>query len=75
MLDINYIVNNIDEVKKNVEARNMQCDVDRLVEVYSKIKENKQKSDNVRMQMNNNQSKIKECKTPEERNRLIIRDD
>lgn len=71
MLDINYIVNNIDEVKKNVEARNMQCDVDRLVEVYSKIKENKQKSDNVRMQMNNNQSKIKECKTPEERTAVI----
>ena len=71
MLDINYIVNNVDEVKKNVEARNMECDVDRLVEVYALIKANKQKSDGVRMQMNNNQKQIKECKTPEERAAVI----
>ena len=41
MLDINYIVNNVEEVKKNVEARNMECDVDKLVEVYGLIKANK----------------------------------
>ena len=71
MLDINYIVNNVDEVKKNVENRNMECDVDRLLEVYALIKENKQKTDGVRMQMNLNQKQIKECKTPEERNKVI----
>ena len=49
MLDINYIVNNVDEVKKNIEARNMECDVDRLVSVYADIKANKQKTDSVRM--------------------------
>ena len=36
MLDIKFIRENAEAVKKNCEARNIKCDVDRLLELYEK---------------------------------------
>lgn len=71
MLDINYIINNVDKVKANVKARNMQCDVDGLLAAYAELKALRTKNDNLREQMNQNQKSIRTAANAEERNAII----
>jgi seryl-tRNA synthetase len=71
MLDINYIINNVDKVKANVEARNMECDVDAVIAAYNHLKSLRQECENLRAQINQNQKSIRTAKTAEEREAII----
>lgn len=71
MLDIKYIINNIDEVKANVLARNMECDVDGLVASYEELRNLRTRNDALREGIKKNQKMIRTAKTQEERDRII----
>lgn len=71
MLDINYILTHTDEVKANVEARNMVCDVDGLVAKYAEVKALRSSVSGIREKINANQKEIKGAKTQEARAVII----
>lgn len=52
MLDINYIKENIDKVKKSIEARKAEVDLDKLLQLDSQRRDLIQKVDNLRAQRN-----------------------
>ena len=52
MLDIKYILENKDAVKKNCELRNIQCDVDRLLEFYEEAKKLLWETEELRLEKN-----------------------
>ncbi len=71
MLDINYIINNVNEVKANVKARNIQCDVDAVVAAHTTVKALRTKNNSLREKMNQNQKKVRSAANAEERNKII----
>ncbi|MDR2088824.1 MAG: serine--tRNA ligase [Clostridiales Family XIII bacterium] len=71
MLDIKYIVENPEDVKRNVAARNMVCDIDRLIELHGGIKTIKRRMEELNANINRNQKSIGAAKTAEERGAII----
>ncbi|MDR2131779.1 MAG: hypothetical protein LBP30_00320 [Clostridiales Family XIII bacterium] len=71
MLDIKYIVENPEDVKRNVADRNMVCDVDRLIALYGDMKTVRQGIEELNAGINKNQKSIGAAKTDEERAAII----
>lgn len=59
MLDIKYILQNQEEVKKNAENRNVTCDIDNLIFLYKEKNELQQEVDELRRQRNEISAKIR----------------
>lgn len=70
MLDIKYIVNNAEEVKKNCQNRNVTCDIDALIDTYKRKNELQNQVDELRRQRNEISAKIK-LASNEERPNLV----
>lgn len=73
MLDLKFILKNIDSVKENCKNRNVQVDFDRLLELASKRSELLQKVENLRQQQNQNAAMMKGKLEPEVRQQLIAK--
>ncbi|MDR2356169.1 MAG: serine--tRNA ligase [Clostridiales Family XIII bacterium] len=71
MLDIKYIVENPEEVKRNVAARNAVCDVDRLIALYGEIKALRRDLEELNANINRNQKTIGGAETNEARGAII----
>ena len=71
MLDLKYIKENSDAVKKNVADRFMTVDVDRVVELYDKRNALISETDGLRQQRNENAKKMKGPLEQEARQKLI----
>ena len=71
MLDLRYIKENSDAVKKNVADRFMTVDVDRVVELYDKRNALISEVDGLRQQRNENAKKMKGPMDQDERQKLI----
>jgi len=59
MLDIKYIFQNQEEVKKNAENRNVKCDIDDLILLYKEKNELQQEVDELRRRRNEISANIK----------------
>lgn len=62
MLDIKFIRENKDAVKKNCELRNIQCDIDRLLELYEESKKLLWKTEELRLEKNKINDEIQKLK-------------
>jgi seryl-tRNA synthetase len=71
MLDIRYIVENTEDVKRNIAARNTVCDVDRLIKLYGDMKTIKQDIEELNARINKNQKSIGAAKAEAERGEII----
>lgn len=71
MLDLRFIRENKDAVKKNVAARHVEADVEKVVELYDRRNETIQRVEELRKRRNENAAAMKKKPTPEERERLI----
>ena len=67
MLDIKYIRENKDAVKKNCELRNIQCDVDRLLELHEVVKQLLWKTEDLRLEKNKINDEIKKASDAEKK--------
>ena len=65
MLDIRYIVNHCDEVKENIRNRRIDCDIDKLIDLYQQRNQIQQAVDNLRMQRNDISGRIKSARGEE----------
>jgi len=59
MLDIKFIINNVDEVKKNAISRHVPCDIDGLIRLYEGKNSLQQEIDQLRNRRNQLSEKIK----------------
>ena len=71
MLDLRFIKEHSDEVKKNVENRFMDADVDAVLRLYDERNELISTIDGLRQRRNENAKKMKGKMPPEERDALI----
>ena len=71
MLDLKFIKENSEAVKKNVENRFMTVDVDKVIELYDKRNALITKTDALRQQRNENANKMKGPMEQEQRAALI----
>jgi seryl-tRNA synthetase len=71
MLDIKFIRENAEEVKKNCELRNMKCDVDRLLELDERRRKNVQYLEELNAEKNKLNELIVATKDPEEKKKII----
>jgi seryl-tRNA synthetase len=65
MLDIKYIRENKDAVKKNCELRNIACDIDRLLELDEKVKQLLWKIEELRLEKNKINDEIQKASDAE----------
>ena len=59
MLDIKFIKEHLEQVKKNIKDRNMVADADLVVKLYDEKNAMQQKLDSLRQQRNENAAKMK----------------
>ena len=59
MLDIKFIKEHLEQVKKNITDRNMVADADLVVKLYDEKTALQQKLDSLRQQRNENAAKMK----------------
>lgn len=71
MLDIKFIKENRELIKENIKKRNVNADVDLLLEYYNKKNDIQFQLDNLRQKRNENANKMKQKLSDDERNRLI----
>ena len=71
MLDYKFIKENLSEVKKNIENRNMTADADIVVELYDKRTKLVTQRQNLQEQRNTNAQSMKQKLEPEQRQKLI----
>jgi len=71
MLDIKYIRDNADAVKKGVFDRNMTCDVDRLLSLYDQILKHRQAIDSANTCIKANQNSVRAASSEKERAELV----
>lgn len=71
MLDINYIKENLDKMKFNIQARNMSCDIDAVVAKYDEMSALRKEVENLNAEINAGAKNIVHAKTPEEKSALI----
>ena len=67
MLDIAYVINNIEEVRTNLANRNVKVDVDQLLELYKQKIALQQITDDYRQQINTLSDKIKRAPDAEKK--------
>ncbi len=70
MLDIKFIRENKDAVKKNCKLRNIKCDIDRLLELYEEAKKLLWRTEDLRLEKNKLNDEIQ--KASDDRKKLII---
>lgn len=70
MLDIKFILENVDAVKQNIINRNMEADVDGLIQSYESLKSARQEIEDLRAKSNEVASQMKSASN-EERPALI----
>jgi len=73
MLDIKFIRENKDAVKKNCELRNIQCDIDRLLELDGKRKEMIQQIEELKKEKNKLNEEMKSAKDKKEIKEIIAK--
>ena len=71
MLDIRFIKEHLEQVKKNIKDRNMVADADLVVKLYDEKTALQQKLDSLRQQRNENAAKMKGKLEQDVRNALI----
>ncbi len=71
MLDIKFIKEHLEQVKKNITDRNMVADADLVVKLYDEKTTLQQKLDSLRQQRNENAAKMKGKLEQDVRNALI----
>ncbi len=71
MLDIKFIKDNVDLVKENIKKRQVNADVDKLIEVYNKKNSLQMEIDGLRNVRNENSAKMKQKLSDDERTKLI----
>lgn len=71
MLDLKFIKQNIDDVKKNIKNRNMTVDVDKVLSLYDQRTNYIRITEDLRQQRNENAKKMKGNLSSEERQHLI----
>ena len=71
MLDIRFIKEHLEQVKKNITDRNMVADADLVVKLYDEKTALQQKLDSLRQQRNENAAKMKGKLEPDVRTVLI----
>ena len=71
MLDLRFIKENLDEVKKNITARNMNANADLVVELYDKRTNLVTALQALQQKRNDNAKAMKGKLSPEERTALI----
>jgi len=71
MLDIRFIKDHLEQVKKNITDRNMVADADLVVKLYDEKTALQQKLDGLRQQRNENAAKMKGKLEQDVRNALI----
>ncbi|MFW6214651.1 MAG: serine--tRNA ligase [Alkalispirochaetaceae bacterium] len=71
MLDLRFIRENSDAVKANVEARHVEADVERVLELYDRRNEAIQEIEALRKRRNENAAAMKSKLSDQERERLI----
>lgn len=73
MLDLKFVLSNLDAVKQNCIGRNVKVDVDRLVSLDEKRRALIQDVEDIRRQQNENAATMKGKLPPEEREKLIAK--
>jgi seryl-tRNA synthetase len=71
MLDLRFIKENARAVKENVKKRNVDADVDKVIQLYDQRNELIQKIDSLRKERNENSAKMKGKVDPDSRIELI----
>ncbi|MCH5150629.1 MAG: serine--tRNA ligase [Spirochaetales bacterium] len=71
MLDIKFVRDNIEEVQKNIEKRNVKANAQLVVDLYKKKNELQLEIDELRKARNDNAAKMKQKLTDDERAKLI----
>ncbi|MCQ2736372.1 MAG: serine--tRNA ligase [bacterium] len=71
MLDLKFILKNMEDVRKNCENRNIKVDLDELARIAGERSALTEEVENIRMQQNQTAKKMKGKLTPEERQELI----
>jgi len=71
MLDIKFIRENAEEVKKNCELRNIQCDIDRMLELDEKRRKSLQYIEELKAEKNKINDLMKLSKDGKEKEQLI----
>lgn len=71
MLDIKFIKENLNLVKKNIENRFVEANADLVIELYENKNKIQVELDTLRQKRNENASKMKQKLSEEERNNLI----
>jgi seryl-tRNA synthetase len=73
MLDIKFIRNNPDLVKKGCQKKGVEVDIDRLLEVDRKRRETLQALEEIRAQKNKANEEIQKAKNEKEKNKIILK--
>ena len=71
MLDIKFIRENAEEVKKNCELRNIKCDIDKLLDLDEKRKKSLQYIEELKAEKNKINDLMKMSKDKDEKKQLI----
>lgn len=71
MLDLKFIKQNMDDVKKNIQNRNMIVDIDKVLSLYDQRTNYIRITEELRQQRNENAKKMKGNLSSEERQHLI----
>lgn len=71
MLDYKFIKDNLEAVKKNIEARNMTADADIVVKLYDERTALTTELQNLQQRRNTNAQSMKQKLSPEERQKFI----
>lgn len=71
MLDLKFVLSNVDAVKQNCARRNIKADVDRLVALDLERRSLLKHVEDLRRKQNENADAMKEKLSPEDRERLI----
>jgi len=72
MLDIKQIIKDVEEMKKNVIARNMNADIDNVISLYNILKKKKQDLEHLNSEINKSSQQFKHA---DDENKKIIRDE
>jgi len=73
MLDIKFIRNNPDLVKKGCQKKGVEVDIDGLLEIDKKRLETLQALEEIRAQKNRANKEIQKAKDEKEKNKIILK--
>ena len=71
MLDIKYIRSQTEKVKQAIQVKNINLNLDKLLQLDEELKDEKQKLQELQRQKNENAQKFKDIKSNEERKNIV----